>query len=43
MEILSTLPPKSEVDQLISQFFDRKTFPINVPRKFSTIYVRIRH
>jgi hypothetical protein len=33
LEILATLPPKPEVDKLISQFFDRKTFPITVARK----------
>jgi hypothetical protein len=33
MEILSTLPPKPEVDRLIARFFDRQAFPINVPRK----------
>ncbi|KAH8699250.1 hypothetical protein BGW36DRAFT_377578 [Talaromyces proteolyticus] len=31
MEILSTLPPKSEIDKLICLFFDRTTFPISVP------------
>ncbi|KAK9245854.1 hypothetical protein V1506DRAFT_506084 [Lipomyces tetrasporus] len=30
IEILATLPPKPEVDKLICQFFDRKTFPITV-------------
>jgi hypothetical protein len=32
-EILATLPPKTEVDKLIYQFFDHKTFPITVARK----------
>ncbi|KAK9451148.1 uncharacterized protein V1518DRAFT_370393 [Limtongia smithiae] len=31
IEILSTLPPKPEVDRLISRFFDGRGFPINVP------------
>ncbi|KAH8202702.1 hypothetical protein TruAng_003188 [Truncatella angustata] len=31
IEILSTIPPKSEVDRLVSQFFDRQAFPIAVP------------
>ncbi|KAJ0115490.1 hypothetical protein J7T55_012770 [Diaporthe amygdali] len=31
MEILSTLPPKLEVDRLVHTFFDRQTFPITVP------------
>ncbi|KAI1128812.1 hypothetical protein F5Y10DRAFT_277234 [Nemania abortiva] len=31
MEILSTLPPKQEVDWLISQFFDRQTLPLAIP------------
>ncbi|KAH8892610.1 hypothetical protein GQ53DRAFT_685973 [Thozetella sp. PMI_491] len=31
MEILSTLPPKHEVDRLIAQFFNTKTFPIRSP------------
>ncbi|KAI1337087.1 hypothetical protein F5Y15DRAFT_171018 [Xylariaceae sp. FL0016] len=31
IEIISTLPPKTEVDQLISQFFNRRDFPITVP------------
>ncbi|OIW30746.1 hypothetical protein CONLIGDRAFT_653517 [Coniochaeta ligniaria NRRL 30616] len=30
IEILSTLPPKSEVDRLISCFFDTQTFPMAV-------------
>lgn len=33
MEVLSTLPPKLEVDKLVRRFFDRNTFPISVPRK----------
>ncbi|KAI9148201.1 Efflux pump mlcE [Paramyrothecium foliicola] len=28
LEILASLPPKAEVNQLISRFFDRETFPI---------------
>ncbi|CRG91828.1 putative transcriptional regulatory protein C1F7,11c [Talaromyces islandicus] len=31
IEILATLPPKPEVDRLISWFFDRDNFPIIVP------------
>ncbi|KAJ8119753.1 hypothetical protein ONZ43_g3369 [Nemania bipapillata] len=31
MEILSTIPPKHEVDGLISQFFDREAFPLAIP------------
>ncbi|SPQ17721.1 2b269531-e530-4eb7-ab25-91184f394da8 [Thermothielavioides terrestris] len=31
IEILATLPPKAEVDRLISYFFDRQAFPIRVP------------
>ncbi|KAI1379214.1 hypothetical protein F4677DRAFT_410932 [Hypoxylon crocopeplum] len=31
IEIISTLPSKPEVDRLISQFFNRQTFPINIP------------
>lgn len=30
IEILSTLPPKSEVDRLIAHFFNRQVFPIAV-------------
>ncbi|RYP78350.1 hypothetical protein DL771_000535 [Monosporascus sp. 5C6A] len=37
IEILSTLPPKSEVDQLISHFFNRQAFPITVPRLLFSI------
>lgn len=33
IEILSTLPPKSEVDRLIAHFFNREVFPIAVARK----------
>lgn len=33
MEVLSALPPKAEVDQLVRKFFDRNSFPISVPRK----------
>jgi hypothetical protein len=36
-EILATLPPKSEVDKLVCQFFDRETFPITVARKLRQI------
>jgi hypothetical protein len=36
-EILATLPPKPEVDNLISQFFNRETFPITVARKLRQI------
>ncbi|KAK3898574.1 hypothetical protein C8A05DRAFT_37845, partial [Staphylotrichum tortipilum] len=31
IEILSTLPPKPEIDRLVAHFFDRQAFPINVP------------
>jgi hypothetical protein len=31
-EILATLPPKVEVDRLLCQFFDRKSFPITTAR-----------
>ncbi|KXX78343.1 Activator of stress genes 1 [Madurella mycetomatis] len=31
MEILSALPPKPEVDQLLARFFDCQAFPISVP------------
>lgn len=31
--IISTLPPKHEVDWLITQFFNRATFPLAIPRK----------
>ncbi|RYP01982.1 hypothetical protein DL765_010799 [Monosporascus sp. GIB2] len=37
IEILSTLPPKSEVDRLISHFFNRQAFPITVPRLLFSI------
>ncbi|KAL4782881.1 hypothetical protein BJX76DRAFT_358514 [Aspergillus varians] len=30
-EILSSLPPKAEVDKLIQWFFDRKTFTLSIP------------
>ncbi|KAL3482101.1 hypothetical protein BJX99DRAFT_82171 [Aspergillus californicus] len=30
-EILSSIPPKHEVDKLIRWFFDRNTFPITIP------------
>jgi hypothetical protein len=33
LEILATLPPKPEIDKLLSQFFDQKKFPITVARK----------
>ncbi|KAF7594141.1 hypothetical protein BBP40_009990 [Aspergillus hancockii] len=33
LELLVTLPPQSEVDELICQFFDNRSFPITVPRK----------
>lgn len=36
MEVLSTLPPKLEVDQLVRKFFDRDNFPLSVPRKSLT-------
>ena len=32
-ELLAILPPRAEVDKLINQFFDHKTFPIPVARK----------
>lgn len=35
IEILSSLPPKSTIDKLVSQFFDHETFPIMIPRKLS--------
>ncbi|RAK75930.1 Zn(II)2Cys6 transcription factor [Aspergillus fijiensis CBS 313.89] len=31
IEILATLPPKRELDNLVAVFFDRPTFPIAVP------------
>ncbi|KAJ4290251.1 hypothetical protein N0V90_010466 [Kalmusia sp. IMI 367209] len=31
IEIISTLPPRPEVERQISWFFDRQTFPITVP------------
>ncbi|KAK3386673.1 hypothetical protein B0H63DRAFT_392230 [Podospora didyma] len=31
LEILSTLPPKQEIDRLLSKFFNRKDFPITIP------------
>ncbi|EXJ87214.1 hypothetical protein A1O3_04173 [Capronia epimyces CBS 606.96] len=31
VEMLSTLPPKPEVDRLVAQFFDRDTFPLSIP------------
>ncbi|PYI07762.1 hypothetical protein BO78DRAFT_312307 [Aspergillus sclerotiicarbonarius CBS 121057] len=31
IEIISTLPPKHQADNLISQFFDRENFPISLP------------
>lgn len=34
ISIMSSLPPKHEVDRLIAQFFDRQSFPIAVPRKY---------
>ena len=37
LEILATLPPKPEVDKLISLFFDRKTFPITVARELPSM------
>lgn len=33
IEIISSLPPKWEVDRLISTFFNYDDFPINLPRK----------
>lgn len=33
MEIVSTLPPKHEIDRLIAIFFNRQAFPIAIPRK----------
>jgi len=43
IEILATLPPKPEVDKLIGQFFDRKTFPITVARKLRQIVFHTTH
>ena len=43
LEILATLPPKPEVDKLICQFFDRKTFPIIVARKLRQTVSRTKH
>jgi hypothetical protein len=37
IQILSTLPPKPEVDRLVAQFFDRPNFPLSIPRTFSCI------
>lgn len=31
LEILASLPPKSETDRMIAKFFDRQNFPINIP------------
>src|SRR4051812_37739820 len=33
MEILSSLPPKAEVDRLVAWFFGRQDFPITIPRR----------
>ena len=35
LEILTTMPPKPKVDDLISRFFDQENFPITVPRKLN--------
>lgn len=32
LEILSTLPPRTETDRLITWFFDWQNFPVSVPR-----------
>lgn len=42
MEVLSTLPPKVEVDKLLSKFFDRDSFPISVPRKSLILILVVR-
>ncbi len=39
MEILSSLPPKPEVDRLIAWFFRRQDFPITIPRTYSQMLV----
>ena len=36
IEILSSLPPKAEVDRLVSWFFGRRDFPITIPRRSLT-------
>jgi hypothetical protein len=33
VDLLAALPPKAEVDKLVSEFLDRKNFPIPVARK----------
>ena len=33
IEIISTLPPKHQVDKLIALFFDTEKFQISVPRE----------
>lgn len=33
IEILSSLPPRARMDSLISCFFNRKDFPITMPRE----------
>lgn len=30
VEIIATLPPKSAVDKLVQEFFDRETFPLSI-------------
>jgi hypothetical protein len=32
-ELLALLPPKTEVDKMVNQFFDRLNFPIPVARR----------
>jgi hypothetical protein len=34
IELLTTLPPKHQVDKLIHHFFDRDHFPITIVRKY---------
>jgi hypothetical protein len=34
IELLTTLPPKNQVDKLIHHFFDRENFPITIVRKY---------
>jgi len=41
IEILSTLPPKLEVDRLIARFFDHQNFPIAVAREYFLYLARL--
>ena len=34
IELMTTLPPKRQVDKLIHNFFDRDNFPITIVRKY---------